>query len=106
MTDRYDAVVFDLDGTLIDTENLCNAAGVTACRRLGHDVGLGFFETLAGIDDDERVRLISALIIYYKGIFLNIKSERDVNTIYLTNPIFPLTCLFSSINSCSASCNK
>ena len=60
MTDRYDAVVFDLDGTLIDTENLCNAAGVTACRRLGHDVGLGFFETLAGIDDDERVRLISA----------------------------------------------
>jgi HAD superfamily hydrolase (TIGR01509 family) len=60
MTARYDAVVFDLDGTLIDTENLCNAAGVTACRRLGHRVGLGFFESLAGIHDDERVRLISA----------------------------------------------
>ena len=59
MTPRYDAVVFDLDGTLIDTENLCNAAGVTACRRLGHSVDLAFFESLAGIHDDERVRLIS-----------------------------------------------
>lgn len=56
----YDAVVFDLDGTLIDTENLCNAAGVEACRDLGLAVDLGFFETLAGIHDDERVRLISA----------------------------------------------
>jgi HAD superfamily hydrolase (TIGR01509 family) len=59
MTPRYDAVVFDLDGTLIDTENLCNAAGVTACRLLGHAVDLAFFESLAGIHDDERVRLIS-----------------------------------------------
>lgn len=56
----YDAVVFDLDGTLIDTENLCNAAGVAACRTLGIPVDLAFFETLAGIHDDERVRLMSA----------------------------------------------
>lgn len=56
----YDAVIFDLDGTLIDTEALCNETGVEACRNLGFDVGLAFFETLAGIHDAERVRLIGA----------------------------------------------
>jgi HAD superfamily hydrolase (TIGR01509 family) len=60
MPHAFDAVIFDLDGTLIDTENLCNAAGVEACRLLGLPVGLPFFESLAGIHDDERVRLISA----------------------------------------------
>jgi HAD superfamily hydrolase (TIGR01509 family) len=52
-------VIFDLDGTLIDTEALCNETGVDACRNLGLAVGLAFFETLAGIHDAERVRLIS-----------------------------------------------
>ena len=60
MTKPFDAVVFDLDGTLIDTENLCNAAGVAACAEMGLPVDLAFFETLAVIHDDERVRLISA----------------------------------------------
>lgn len=55
---RYDAVVFDLDGTLIDTESLCNAAGVEACANLGLPVTLPFFESLAGIDDRTRARLI------------------------------------------------
>lgn len=62
MTRPFDAVVFDLDGTLIDTENLCNAAGVAACDLLGMPVDLPFFESLAGIHDDERVRLIAAHI--------------------------------------------
>jgi beta-phosphoglucomutase-like phosphatase (HAD superfamily) len=31
MPQPFDAVVFDLDGTLIDTESLCNAAGAEAC---------------------------------------------------------------------------
>jgi HAD superfamily hydrolase (TIGR01509 family) len=55
---RYDAVVFDLDGTLIDTEALCNAAGQEACRRLGLALPPGFFETLAGIDDATRARML------------------------------------------------
>lgn len=59
MTD-FDAVIFDLDGTLIDTESLCNQAGVAACAALGLPVDLAFFESLAGIDDVNRVRLISA----------------------------------------------
>jgi HAD superfamily hydrolase (TIGR01509 family) len=54
----FDAVIFDLDGTLIDTEVLCNETGVQACRNMGHDVSLAFFETLAGIHDVERARLI------------------------------------------------
>ena len=58
----FDAVIFDLDGTLIDTESLCNQAGVDACTALGLPVDLAFFEGLAGIDDVNRVRLISAHI--------------------------------------------
>lgn len=55
----FDAVIFDLDGTLIDTEVLCNETGVAACAALGHPVGLDFFETLAGIDDTRRAELIA-----------------------------------------------
>ncbi len=58
MSSRFDAVVFDLDGTLIDTESLCNAAGVEACANLGFPVSLEFFESLAGIDDRTRATLI------------------------------------------------
>lgn len=54
----FAAVIFDLDGTLIDTEVLCNETGVAACRNMGHEVSLAFFETLAGIHDVERARLI------------------------------------------------
>lgn len=57
----YAAVIFDLDGTLIDTESLCNKTGVATCTALGLDVSLGFFETLAGIHDAERIRLLSDL---------------------------------------------
>jgi HAD superfamily hydrolase (TIGR01509 family) len=62
MTSAFDAVIFDLDGTLIDTEALCNATGVAACRALGHDVLLSFFKTLAGIHDAERTRLLSRFV--------------------------------------------
>lgn len=58
MPPRYDAAVFDLDGTLIDTESLCNAAGAEACAALGLPVTLAFFESLAGIDDRTRARMI------------------------------------------------
>jgi HAD superfamily hydrolase (TIGR01509 family) len=53
------AVVFDLDGTLIDTENLFNTAGVAACASLGLPVDRAFFESLAGVHDVERARRIS-----------------------------------------------
>ncbi len=62
MTRRPAAAIFDLDGTLIDTEALFNEAGVEACAALGLTVPLAFFETLAGIHDEERVRLIEAQV--------------------------------------------
>jgi len=55
----YDGVVFDLDGTLIDTESLCNIAGVETCTVLGLSVPLAYFETLAGVHDAERVRRLA-----------------------------------------------
>lgn len=60
MTQPFAAVLFDLDGTLSDTEALCNDTGVEACAALGVPVTHEFFEGLAGIDDAERVRLINA----------------------------------------------
>ena len=56
---RFNAVIFDLDGTLVDTEVLCNETGEAACRSLGHPVSPGFFETLAGIDDETRAEMIA-----------------------------------------------
>ncbi|MCC7322057.1 MAG: HAD family phosphatase [Rubellimicrobium sp.] len=55
----YAAALFDLDGTLLDTEALCNETGVAACRALGAPVDLAFFEGLAGIHDAERSRRIA-----------------------------------------------
>lgn len=56
----FDAVIFDLDGTLVDTETLCNETGVAACETLGHPVSLAFFEALSGIDDVRRAQMISS----------------------------------------------
>ncbi|SMX45133.1 HAD family hydrolase [Actibacterium lipolyticum] len=47
----YDAVIFDMDGLLIDTESVALAAGVEACAALGYDVSLDFMHTLIGVDD-------------------------------------------------------
>lgn len=60
MTRTIAAALFDLDGTLVDTEALCNDTGVDACAALGVPVDHAFFEGLAGIHDEERVRRIVA----------------------------------------------
>lgn len=59
MTRKFAAVFFDLDGTLLDTEALCNRTGIEACAALGAPVSEAFFDGLAGIHDAERVRLIA-----------------------------------------------
>lgn len=46
----YDAVLFDLDGTLIDTESLSMAAGLAAFEALGFAVEPAFLHQLIGID--------------------------------------------------------
>ncbi|MBL9052764.1 MAG: HAD family phosphatase [Tabrizicola sp.] len=47
----YDAVFFDLDGTLVDTESLSIDAGVQAFAEHGHEIGRDFFEGMIGIDN-------------------------------------------------------
>ena len=46
----FDAIFFDLDGTLIDTESLALAAGQAAFNKLGHPVSLDFLHQLVGVD--------------------------------------------------------
>ncbi len=47
----YDAILFDLDGTLVDTESLSITAGIAAFTQHGHSVSRAFFESLIGSDD-------------------------------------------------------
>jgi len=55
---RYDAVLFDLDGTLIDTETIAIAAGVEAFAQLGHRVEASFMHGLAGKDNVTTAALL------------------------------------------------
>ncbi|WP_127902660.1 HAD family hydrolase [Solirhodobacter olei] len=50
---RYQAAIFDLDGTLIDTEGPLIRAGIAALADLGHDVDLEFMLRLVGVGPDE-----------------------------------------------------
>ena len=54
----YDALLFDLDGTLVDTESIALAAGVAAFAAHGHDVGTDFMHGLVGVDLPTASRLI------------------------------------------------
>lgn len=57
---RFDAVVFDLDGTLIDTEASYRRAFFAAAAQFGMRVTNGFYATLLGVATPERAGLIRA----------------------------------------------
>ncbi len=46
----FDAAIFDLDGTLIDTESVALVTGQAAFARFGQDVDLDFMHRLVGRD--------------------------------------------------------
>jgi HAD superfamily hydrolase (TIGR01509 family) len=56
----FDAVFFDLDGTLVDTESLAIAAGLAAFRHVGHPVETDFLHGLVGKDGPNTYRMILA----------------------------------------------
>ncbi len=56
----FDAILFDLDGTLIDTESLAMTAGMAAFAALGHTVDAGFMHRLVGVDLPNAGRMIAA----------------------------------------------
>ncbi len=56
----YAAAIFDLDGTLIDTERPVIAAGLQILQDWGHDVSHEFMISLVGIDVNEGHRRLCA----------------------------------------------
>ncbi|NJS40090.1 MAG: HAD family phosphatase [Rhodobacteraceae bacterium] len=58
----YDALLFDLDGTLIDTESIALAAGLAAFAAHGHPVDEAFMHGLVGKDEPSSRQVISAAL--------------------------------------------
>ncbi len=56
----YDAILFDLDGTLIDTERLTMASGRLAFEMLGHDDAQDLLLDMIGVDVPTSRTMISA----------------------------------------------
>lgn len=58
----YDAILFDLDGTLIDTESIALATGLVAFAAHGHDVDATFMHGLVGKDEPTAAQIIRAAL--------------------------------------------
>lgn len=56
----FDAIFFDLDGTLIDTESLAMAAGLKAFEEVGFAVEPEFMHGLIGLDEPTGSTVIAA----------------------------------------------
>jgi HAD superfamily hydrolase (TIGR01509 family) len=58
----YDAIFFDLDGTLIDTESIALETGLAAFAAHGHAVDAAFMHGLVGKDEPTAARIIRAAL--------------------------------------------
>ncbi|WP_135448210.1 HAD family hydrolase [Tabrizicola caldifontis] len=58
----FDALLFDLDGTLIDTESIAISTGVAAFAAHGHAVDEAFMHALVGKDEPTAARMIRAAL--------------------------------------------
>ncbi len=54
----FDAIFFDLDGTLVDTESLALTSGMRAFAELGHPVDLDFMHGLVGKSQPQTAAMI------------------------------------------------
>ncbi|NBN80100.1 HAD-IA family hydrolase [Microvirga tunisiensis] len=55
----YDAVIFDLDGTLLSTEQVSLRGGLRALETLGHSADEALFHALVGKDDTASFAILS-----------------------------------------------
>lgn len=62
MTVMFDAILFDLDGTLIDSESIALTTGMAAFAANGHLVDEAFMHALVGKDEQTAARLIRAAL--------------------------------------------
>jgi beta-phosphoglucomutase-like phosphatase (HAD superfamily) len=58
----FDAILFDLDGTLVDTESIALTTGMAAFAAHGHDVDHAFMHNLVGKDEPTAARMIRAAL--------------------------------------------
>ena len=58
----YDALFFDLDGTLIDTESIAAASGIAAFAAHGHRVDPAFMHSLIGKDEPTSAGILRAAL--------------------------------------------
>jgi HAD superfamily hydrolase (TIGR01509 family) len=58
----YDALLFDLDGTLIDTESIALETGLAAFAAQGHPVDTAFMHRLVGRDEPTAAEIIRAAL--------------------------------------------
>lgn len=58
----YDAILFDLDGTLIDTESIALVTGIAAFAANGHAVDERFMHGLVGKDEPTAAQIIRAAL--------------------------------------------
>ena len=60
MSKNYAAVIFDLDGLLIDTESTSVEVAVSTLAEFGHVVERDFMLSMIGVDEDECVAIMQA----------------------------------------------
>lgn len=60
MQPPYDALLFDLDGTLIDTESIAMVSGLAAFAAVGHPVEPDFMHRLIGVDQPTSAGIIQS----------------------------------------------
>lgn len=56
----FDAVIFDMDGLLLDTEIIATKAGQIAFKAAGIDAPVSFFHEMVGVDSQNCRKLASA----------------------------------------------
>jgi beta-phosphoglucomutase-like phosphatase (HAD superfamily) len=75
----YDAILFDLDGTLIDTESIALTTGMAAFAAHGHEVDVAFMHALVGKDEPTAASIIREALPGVDLAAINLHWRRGFN---------------------------